>query len=43
MDIDFGKDLKEGLSKIVEIGTWLLDILKLEVGRNIQQWKKEKK
>lgn len=42
MDIDFGKDLKEGLSKIVEIGTWLLDCLKLEVGRNIQQWKKEK-
>lgn len=42
MDIDFGKDLKEGLAKIVEISTWLLDCLKVEVGRNLQQWKKEK-
>ena len=42
MDIDFGKDLQEGLTKIVEIGNWLLDCLRIEAGRNIQQWEKEK-
>lgn len=41
MDKEFGKDLYDGLSKIVEIGSWLLDCLKLESVRNFKSWKKE--
>ena len=43
MDKEFAKDLYEGLSKIVEIGNWLLDCLKIESGRSVQSWKEEKK
>lgn len=41
MDKEFANDLYEGLSKIVEVGKWLLDCLNIETGRNVSSWKKE--
>lgn len=41
--IDTGKNLCEGFKTIIDIGTWLLDCLKIEIGRNIEIWKKDQK
>lgn len=43
MDKDFGRDLFEGLNKIKEITTWLIECLHIEGGRNIRTWKEEEK
>lgn len=43
MDKEFGKDLFEGLNKIKEVATWLLECLHLEAGRNLNKWNLEDK
>ncbi len=44
MEIEFKKDLEEGLTKIVEVCSWLMKCLNIEAGReHHQQQEKEKK